>query len=251
MTTWRRLACVGLVACLGLTLGLMTSRADQKDKEGDKKGTNYDQDSGKAKITAAAESIANRALANQLVGFGRKNKSPEALITAAEVLGKLPASEEGTEKPKTEKNPGTDKEAPPAKEGKKTKLEPLALLDEAKKMSEGDPHVVAIADRVAKTLEEKPRGVIPAPVHVSGAVAPGYHDTWTFNYRGGEIGRVNITGDGNANLALDIYDENNNYIIGFTGPSPYAWWTPKWSGPFTIKVTNTGGGTVYYDLYTN
>ena len=60
--------------------------------------------------------------------------------------------------------------------------------------------------------------------------------------RGGELTVVFVKPEGNTDLELGVYDQNNNLIGGTNCPAAgcYVRWTPRWTGDFTIKVTNLG-----------
>src|ERR1019366_1394752 len=88
------------------------------------------QDAAKAKVSAEAEAVPQLRLAHSLIEYGRKNKAPEALITAARILA-ANSTVELKEKPTheaAENPPKTETKEKPASDDS-----PKALLEEAKK----------------------------------------------------------------------------------------------------------------------
>lgn len=72
-------------------------------------------------------------------------------------------------------------------------------------------------------------------------------------FRGGEVARVAVVGDGDTDLDLYIYDENGNlidYDDSLSG-NCICEWTPKWTGKFTIKVVNRGSVYNHFGIATN
>jgi hypothetical protein len=72
--------------------------------------------------------------------------------------------------------------------------------------------------------------------------------TFTVSFVGGRAAVVMLKGDGDTDLDLYIYDENDNLVARDTDNSDYciAEWLPRWTGEFTIKVVNHG--RVYNDF---
>ncbi|MDX1948011.1 MAG: hypothetical protein SFU86_21610 [Pirellulaceae bacterium] len=71
------------------------------------------------------------------------------------------------------------------------------------------------------------------------------HGTRDFDIvlHGGEVTVFTLSGDGDSDLDLYIYDENGNLIGSDTGYSDEARVAirPYWTGHFTIRVVNRGG----------
>ena len=199
----------------------------------------------KSKATPDAEAVQKLHLAQCLIGYGRKNKVPEALITAARILAST-STTEMKDKPTTELPLGT------AKTEKKDKptadSSPAALLEEAKKLSKNDPAIVALANSI-----ELPRGAVGGPKRTVEIVEPFATDVFKLAFRGDEIARVAISGDGDTRLDLYVYDENGNLITSHVGPGDdcLVSWTPKWTGSFTVKVVNRGRVQNKYGIATN
>ena len=78
-------------------------------------------------------------------------------------------------------------------------------------------------------------------------------DVYHVVFRRGQQAHVGISGDGDTDLDLFIYDENSNLICSRTGPTDDedCYFNPRWTGPFTIKVRNLGGVYNEYMLLTN
>jgi len=73
-------------------------------------------------------------------------------------------------------------------------------------------------------------------------------DSYTVNFRGGEVTRISLSGDGDTCLELRVYDEFGNLIASDTrgsGDDRQVCVRPKWTGPFTVKIRNLG--SVYND----
>ncbi len=120
-----------LVACLALVgWGGAASGADEKPPE----------------VAPPDPDVSRADLAFALAEYGRKNKSPEALVTAAQILSKLQVAD-------------------PVKEGEKPKEseDHLAavnqLLDEAAALGGGDPVIKELVGRAREALKERPRGL--------------------------------------------------------------------------------------------
>lgn len=64
---------------------------------------------------------------------------------------------------------------------------------------------------------------------------------------------VIVNGDGDTDLDLYVYDENGNLMGKDIDYSDYCVvsWTPRWTGPFTIKIKNRGSVYNRYKIYTN
>jgi hypothetical protein len=76
-------------------------------------------------------------------------------------------------------------------------------------------------------------------------------DRYTITFRAGERGRVWAVGDGD--IDIEVYDENGNLIArdNDDDAEPEVAFTPRWTGPFTIRVINNERYRVDYVLRTN
>jgi hypothetical protein len=95
-------------------------------------------------------------------------------------------------------------------------------------------------------------GRVPSPGYAVKDVAPygsvTYRSEW---FQGGEPAEVLVIGDDSTLLSVTVYDENGHYISSDSGTSCRVTWSPIWTGPFTIKVTNLGNSANVYVLSTN
>jgi hypothetical protein len=222
---------------------VVTLAAGAAEKEG--VNTAAPEAAAKARVTADAVAVQKLSLARGLIHYGRKNKVPEALVTAARILGET-STVELSDRPTHEKDPRAGKAESKARP--ETDDSPKALLEEAKKMSGNSPAIVALANAV-----ELKRGAVGGP-RVTTEVVQGYSsDIFKVRFRGDEVARVAVSGDGDTRLDLYIYDENGHLITSQVGPGDdcLASWTPRWTGVFIIKVVNRGGIANRYVIATN
>lgn len=75
-------------------------------------------------------------------------------------------------------------------------------------------------------------------------------DTYTESFVGNESARVFLSGDGDTDLDLYIFDFNGNEICRSTTSydDEYCTWTPAWTGRFKIVVKNYGNVPNAYTL---
>jgi len=196
-------------------------------------------------------------MAHSLAKYGRQAKSPTALIAAAEILGAIPTTPLKA-KPEHRRDEGSaNAPAGRAEErarGHRTRdNEPAALLAEAKAMADDDPHVVALADRVARALEERPRGAVGGPQRGVHVVSAHSVDRFVVGFRADESAIVALSGDGSTDLDLFVADQNGN-LIGKDDDNTddcLVRWVPNRTGPFLIVVRNPGSEANRYVIATN
>jgi hypothetical protein len=247
MSTYRRTVCALLLAGLCLALpGLASSQ------ESEKKGTNTTPPDGpKGKVTPSAKGASDLFVAQSLVQYGRKNGSPMALITAAQMFGKIsPGALK--EKPTRGAAKGTSDKDPKVTEAD---TDARALLAEAVRMAkgkEGADAIMAAAKAVGRELEDS-RGATGGPKRAVDVVKARDTDSYTVSFNAGETAVVTLVGDGSTDLDLYVYDEHNNLIRSDTGPTDRAMvsWVPRWTGLFKIQVVNRGFIANKYVLITN
>jgi len=77
----------------------------------------------------------------------------------------------------------------------------------------------------------------------STVVSPYDTDVYTHIFQAGEPVGIAVSGDGDSDLDLYIFDQNGNLITGDEDGTDtcLASWTPRWTGQFIIKVVNRGG----------
>jgi hypothetical protein len=203
----------------------------------------------KAQKNPSSEAVAQLAAAHALAQYGRTHKSPLALLAAAEVIASIPTSKLD-QKPKSEadgKSSGAQKKADRPDETA------AALVAEAKHLAGQDKQVLALAAKISEKLNEASRGAVKGPQRADTSVNALTTDVFNIAFRGGEVAAVGVSGDGDTDLDLYVYDENGNLIASDDDYSDdcLVRWIPKWTGPFSIRVRNRG--TVYnrYVLLTN
>ena len=228
------------VGALALALAVSPVLAQEK-AAGKQKGTNQDKAAG-APAVAATDPVSMAATAEQLARYGEEKKDPLALIMAARIkqeVGESPLEH------KKETKGGQGEANKPAK--RDTSVQ--ALLDKAKGMAQGRKDVVALADEVAKSGS---RGAIGGPKRARTVVRSRGTDVFHLSFRGGELARVAISGDGDSDLDLYVYDEGGNLICRADTRSDDegCGWYPRWSGPFRIEVRNLGVAN-QYQIWTN
>src|SRR5258708_7886140 len=72
-------------------------------------------------------------------------------------------------------------------------------------------------------------------------------------FRAGDEAVVTVSGDGDTDLDLYVYDDNGNLVAKDDDSTDQclASWTPKWTGRFFIVVKNRGSIYNQYRLRTN
>lgn len=238
------LAAVPLAVALAVSLPGYS--ADSKGSDA-KKGANAEK--GKKTSGPQSQAVELAVLADQLATYGDQKKDALALIVAARLQ-----SEVGVQAAKHERTAGKgadkgDKKAGAAPQARDNSV--AALTGRAKQYAGGRKDLIALADDVAKSGT---RGVTTGPKGATHTVNARATDVFrNLVFRGGEPAAVGISGDGDTDLDLVVFDENNNVVCRADGPGDdeICRWNPRWTGPFRIEVRNLGNVYNRYRILTN
>ena len=242
-----KLVGIALAAPLAFAIGAVGPAygAEKKEeaKAEAKKGKNVD--AAKRGTTPQTEAAAMARLADQLARYGDKNKDALAMIEAAKIFNEVGVRDEKREK-KTEGAAAGD-----GKEGaSKTRDQSVtALLARAREYAGGRKDLIALADEAAKSTK---RGAYNPVRHID-RVRGRATDVYTVTFRGGEPAFLAISGDGDTDLDLFVYDQNGNLICSSnsSGDDEACRWYPRWTGPFVIRVRNLGSVYNEYRMWSN
>jgi hypothetical protein len=211
----------------------------------DKTGTNMGVKPEGAKATGAAMATERLQLAYAAAKYGRETKSADGLILAAKIIKETPADKLAAAK---------KAEGGMADASKKTAMADMsadALLSEAKTYAMKDKSTM---DRIKAVEKMNPgRGSLGGPKRTAEIVRAGATDAYNVAFRGGEQAIVIISGDGDTDLDLYIYDENGNLVSSDTDglDDCIVRFYPKWTGNFTVRVKNLGRVYNRYVIATN
>ena len=227
------------------TMGLMVAMvlaATSLDAMADgAKGNNVAEKAGTT--SESADAVHQLYLADAVADYGHEARNPMALIVAAEMMAQAGARD--VEKAKTSEGKGTagDKAAKPERDV-------ASLLGEARALSGQNAALLAAIDRVAAS---ESKGRSNGPGEVSERVLAGDTDVYTVRFNGGEEAAVLVVGDGDTDLDLYVYDENDNLVCDDADSTDtmLCEWTPRWTGDFTVKIKNLGSVYNAYEMVTN
>ncbi len=195
-----------------------------------------------------SESLAAVKLANQILRYGYENKSTLALLDALQIFSENPtqtlnATREGSIVDETKNDE------------KKTKVsfDYDSVLADAKAFAEGDPNLLALIDNIDAEAKGSQRGAINGPSRHYDSVNGKSTDTYNISFVAKELAEILVSGDGDTDLDLYVYDSNGNLIAQDTDYSDdcYVRWVPAWTGRYIVKVVNRGPVYNRYVLLTN
>ncbi len=184
-----------------------------------------------------SESLAAVKLANQILRYGYENKSTLALLDALQIFSENPTQALNA----TKDGAAVDESK---NEGKKAKVsfDYDSVLADAKAFADGDPNLLALIDNIDAEAKGAQRGNINGPSRDYAAVNGNSYMDYTASFVANQLAEVLVSGDGDTDLDLYVYDSNGNPIASDTDYSDdcYVRWVPAWTGRYTIRIVNRG-----------
>ena len=184
-----------------------------------------------------SESLAAVKLANQILRYGYENKSTLALLDALQIFSENPTQALNA----TKDGAAVDESK---NEGKKAKVsfDYDSVLADAKAFADGDPNLLALIDNIDAEAKGAQRGNINGPSRDYAAVNGNSYMDYTASFVVNQLAEVLVSGDGDTDLDLYVYDSNGNPIASDTDYSDdcYVRWVPAWTGRYTIRIVNRG-----------
>lgn len=186
-----------------------------------------------AAATPSSQAVENLATAASLVRYGDANKDALSLITAARIMvqtGSSPSSAEVVQ-------------SSPA-QAKADKQSVTSVLARAKTYAGQRPDLLALIGDVEQSAA---RGATNGPGQKTTIVGRGMTDVYRVRFDAGQQAIVLVSGDGDSDLDLFVLDENGREVCRDDDSTDQmvCTWTPRWSGPFTIRVRNLGMANEY------
>ena len=184
-----------------------------------------------------SESLAAVKLANQILRYGYENQSTLALLDALQIFSENPtqalnATKQGEVVDETKS------------EGKKAAVhfDYETVLADAKRFADGDPNLLALIDNIDAEAKGAQRGNINGPSRDYYAVNGNSYLDYTASFVANQLAEILVSGDGDTDLDLYVYDSNGNLIASDIDYSDdcYVRWVPKWTGRYTIRIVNRG-----------
>lgn len=172
-------------------------------------------------------------LASQLAKYGYSNASALALIQAADLFATIGKQDLGAESIEHGEGASSSKED-------NISFEVEDLLKEAESLIDGDN---TYTDLIAKVrASHKTRGIIGGRRSGVFKVQANATDVFHYKFYANSRATVIVSGDGDTDLDLYVYDANGNLIASDIDYSDdcVCVWTPAWTGSFSIKVKNRG-----------
>ena len=184
-------------------------------------------------------------LAKQLAIYGYDNGSATALIEAARIMSGVQFDGLDAQITRSE---GQDVESPNGDR----KIAAATLIADAKKLAGEDKLLLALADGVNVTGAGT-RGAVGGERGMNDVVYGRSYNDYVVAFKKGIIAQVGVSGNGNSDLDLYIYDENGNLIDCDNDYSDdcYVSWYPRWTGNYLIRVVNNGTYRNYFTIVTN
>lgn len=186
--------------------------------------------------------------AANLAKYGYATYSPTSLIEAARIFGTTKVQDADMQATRgTTSNP-EEKDA-------KISFDPAQLLADAKKFAGKDKTVLALIKKVEADLASagSTRGAVGGPKGQRDRVYGKDYNLYTVKFWSNELAEVCVSGDGDTDLDLYVYDSNGNLIGSDSDYSDdcVVRWVPAWTGEFTIKVVNRGAVYNNFAIWTN
>ncbi len=196
----------------------------------------------------SSESLAAVRLANDLLRYGYTNKSTLALLDALQIFSENPTQKLNT----TREGAAVDESK---MDGKKAKVsfDYETVLADAKKFAAGDPNLMALIENIDAEAKGAHRGSVNGPSRHYDSVNGNSTDTYNISFIANELAEILVSGDGDTDLDLYVYDSNGNLIAkdeDYTDDC-YVRWVPAWTGRFIVKIVNRGPVYNRYALLTN
>lgn len=184
-----------------------------------------------------SESLAAVKLANQVLRYGYENKSTLALLDALQIFSENPTQAFNA----TKKGDAVDESKT---DGKKARVlfDYESVLADAKAFADGDPNLLALIDNIDAEAKGAQRGNINGPSRDYSSVNGNSHLDYSASFVANELAEILVSGDGDTDLDLYVYDSNGNLIAKDTDYSDdcYVRWIPAWTGRYTIRIVNRG-----------
>ena len=184
-----------------------------------------------------SESLAAVKLANQILRYGYENQSTLALLDALQIFSENPTQALNA----TKQGEAVDETK---SEGKKAAVhfDYETVLADAKTFADGDPNLLALIDNIDAEAKGAQRGNINGPSRDYYAVNGNSYLDYTASFVANQLAEILVSGDGDTDLDLYVYDSNGNLIASDTDYSDdcYVRWVPKWTGRYTIRIVNRG-----------
>ena len=180
------------------------------------------------------------ALAHRLAVHGQRARRPLALIAAAEILIEHPTRPLAP--------PPTDLDTAGA-----VLPDAVRLLASARALAGDDARLLALIPPLERRARSIDRGSLRGPRQLYGQVASATRREHTIEFRGGEPAVVYVSGDGDSDLDVFVYDESGQLVASATGPRDecVARWKPERQGRFRVEVRNLGSASNWYWMATN
>ena len=202
-----------------------------------------EQQAAKADSKATSETVDQLTMANQLVKYGYQTKSALPLIQAVQIYKKLNVTEEAREK--TTEGGTTASES--LTKTQVVSFDESKILADATKFAAGNKNLLGLIDDAKKAS----RSPIQGTIRHSDCVNAGSVDVCKITCRGGESTTIYVSGDGDTDLDLYVYDANGNLITCDDDGTDECLvrFVAYRTHTFTVRVRNRGRVYNCYTLY--
>ena len=186
-------------------------------------------------------------LAADLVRYGYSQQSALPLIDALQII-----SENPTQPLKSEVEGVVEVSEDAAKSGMVT-LDFNTILADAKDFADGNEMLLGLLAQIESDNQGSHRGAVNGPSETWEKVAAGGTHTYRISFIADYLAEILVSGDGDTDLDLYVYDSNGNLIASDTDYTDdcYVSWVPQWTGSFIVKVVNRGRVYNRYVMLTN
>lgn len=207
----------------------------------------FAQDEKPESSKAASPQMSALQTAAGLAKYGYANYSATALVEAAKIFADTQTQpmEVEAERGKTETV---------AEKDNAVSFDPAQLLADARKFAGKDKVILAYVNQVEKSLKSgSTRGAVGGPKGQKDSVYGKDVNSYQVKFWAGELAEVCVSGDGDTDLDLYVYDANGNLIGSDTDYTDecVVRWVPAWTGTFIIKVLNRGALYNNFAIWTN
>lgn len=196
--------------------------------------------------TASPEMSALQTAAG-LAKYGYANYSATALVEAAKIFAETKTQPMDIEAERGRTETVADKD-------NAVSFDPAQLLVDAKKFAGKDKVVLAYVKQVEKSIASgSTRGAVGGPKGQKDRVYGKDVNSYQVKFWASELAEVCVSGDGDTDLDLYVYDANGNLIGSDTDYTDecVVRWVPAWTGTFIIKVVNRGALYNNFVIWTN